>query len=93
MCKFSSIDKNSWKLDPNHNRKLIELKNQIFNYSNKNNEKKLNSQSWKFICSAVLSVLSLVASLLIAVLIFVKKKNNGENSELNDCELQSETNL
>ena len=80
------------KFDPNHNRKLIELKNQVFNYSN-NNENKLNSQSWKFICSAVLSVLSLVAALLIAVLIYVKKKNNGEDSEQNDCELQSETNL
>ena len=33
LCKFSSNEKNSLKFDPNHNRKLIELKNQVFNYS------------------------------------------------------------
>lgn len=70
-CKFSSDKKNSLKLDPNHNVKLIQFSNQVYNYS-----KIENSDYLKTMTSIVISSLTVVTVMTLTVLFYLKRKNN-----------------
>lgn len=81
-CKFLLDKKNSLKLDPNHNVKLIQFSNQVYNYS-----KIENSDYLKTMTSIVISSLTVVTVMTLTVLFYLKRKNN-EVLDKNESELK-----